>query len=290
MMFWRKWKEKPLKNVWEIRKGNRISYLVGTAHFFPFSFRPSFQQLFEKATAVLFEGPLDKRSLQAIRSSGMFETPAASVIDQLDRQTRSKIREKLFPGCRRKTLEDAIRLSVPQAEDPLVEMTAGMKPWLTFFTLWSAYLQRCGWRYSVDLEAHAVAGEMRREVVAMESVEEQVAVLEGLSHERIMSFLSRVDRWDAYRKAYVRHYLAADLEKIRSSATGFPSRHRSVIDRRDQTFFQRMQPYLKAGNAVACVGAPHVPGICVLLEMQGFRIQGPALPAVRARANPIGEH
>ena len=224
-MFWRKRKQRELKTVWEIRKDDRLSYLVGTAHFFPYSFRHSFLQLISHAATVLFEGPLDEASLQAIRGAGIAEETATSVFDKLDRSTVAKINEKLLPGCRRKTLEDAICLSVPGTKDPLHEMISGMKPWLTFFTLWSAYLERCGWRYSVDLEAYGIAREMGREVVAMESVEEQVKVLEGLSLERIIGFLMQVEHWDTYRKDYVRHYLAADLEKIRSTATGFPSRH-----------------------------------------------------------------
>ena len=278
MLSWWKRKERKLATVWEIHKGAKISTLVGTAHFFPYSFRQSFVQLISEASAVLFEGPLDENSLKQIRASGMVAESDPSVLDKLDRRTIIRINDKLFPGGRRKTLEDAIRLGVPGAVDPLREMIVGMKPWLTFFTLWSAYLENCGWRYSVDLEAHAIAEEMDREVVAMESVAEQVAVLEGISLERIAGFLGRVDHWDRYRRDYVRYYLAADLEKIRTTATGFPSRHRSVIDHRDETFFRQMKAYLDAGNAVVCVGAPHVPGICTLLQNDGYRIAGPALP------------
>ena len=278
MLSWWKRKEKKLTTVWEIHKGPVVSTLVGTAHFFPYSFRQSFLQLIKGASSVLFEGPLDEKSLQQIRASGMVAESGESVLDKLDRRTIVRINDKLFPGRRRKTLEDAIRLGVPGAADPLREMITGMKPWLTFFTLWSAYLEKCGWRYSVDLEAYGVAEEMNREVVAMESVAEQVAVLEGISLERIASFLGRVDHWDRYRRDYVRYYLAADLEKIRTTATGFPSRHRSVIDHRDEAFFQRMKAYLDAGNAVVCVGAPHVPGICSLLQKDGYRIAGPAFP------------
>ena len=277
-MIWKRAGKNRLKTVWEIRKGARISYLVGTAHFFPHSFRLWFQQLMESASAALFEGPLDEKSLQRIRESGMTAGPADDLFAQLDRQTVARINEKIFPGCRRKTLEDAIRLSVPGSSDPLGEMVAGMKPWLAFFTLWSAYLERFGWRYSVDLEAHDAAREKDCEIVAMESVEEQVAVLEGLSTERIVGFLQAVGKWDSYRRNYERHFLAADLDKIRSTATGFPSRHRTVIDGRDETFFNRMKPYLDTGGAVACVGVPHVPGICELLKANGFQIAGPSLP------------
>ena len=122
-MFWRKSKQKELKTVWKIRKGPRVSYLVGTAHFFPYSFRHSFLRLFDDAAAVLFEGPLDQQSLQIIRSSGISEKPAASALDLIDRQTMAKINAKLFPSCRRKTLEDAIRLSVPGTGSPLFCMS-----------------------------------------------------------------------------------------------------------------------------------------------------------------------
>jgi hypothetical protein len=255
---------------------------VGTAHFFPYSFKASLSRLIREAAAVLFEGPLDPKSLAAIRASGISEEPAPHVLDALDRTTFNKIGEKVFPHCRRKTLEDAIALTVPDARHPLYPLTEKMKPWLTFFTVWSAYLERNGWRHSVDMEAYEAARTMDKQVIPMESVEEQVAVLEALSLERIVDFFNRVDHWDKYRRRYAQSFLEADLEWILSSATGFPSRHRTVIDGRDETFYHRMRPYLEEGAVVVCVGVPHVPGIGRFLEKDGFHIQGPPLPPRRS--------
>ena len=278
-MLWRNRKEKTLKMIWEVNKKDRISFLVGTAHFFPYSFKKSLSQLIKDAATVIFEGPLDKESLESIRESGFLKEPGAHVLDELDRQTRERIVDKLLPTCRRKSLVDSIYLSDPGNTDPLYRMTGTMKPWLTFFSIWSGYLEKNGWRYSVDMQAYQIAREMDRKIVFLESKAEQIKVLESLTFERIIGFLKQVDQWESFAEQYVKNYLAGDLEKIRSSATGFPSRHVSVIDRRDALFYERMLPFLEQGNAVACVGAPHVPGICKFLTSDGFQTKGPELPA-----------
>jgi len=276
-MLWRKKKEKALKMIWEVKKNDRISFLVGTAHFFPYSFKNSLSQIIKEAATVLFEGPLDEKSLGEIRKSGFLKESGDHVLDELDRQTRERIADKLLPACRRKSLYDSICLSAPGSSDPLYRMTDTMKPWLTFFSIWSGYLEKNGWRYSVDMQAYQIAREMDCNIVFLESKAEQIKVLESLSFEKIIGFLKQVDQWESFAKQYVKNYLAGDLEKIRSSATGFPSRHVSVIDRRDAIFYQRMLPFLEQGNAVVCVGAPHVPGICKFLESDGYHAKGPEL-------------
>jgi uncharacterized protein YbaP (TraB family) len=274
-MLWRKKKEKALKMIWEVKKNDRISFLVGTAHFFPYSFKNSLSQIIKDAATVIFEGPLDKESLAEIRKSGFLKEPGNHVLDELDRQTRERITDKLLPACRRKSLIDAIYLNDPGNSDPLYRMTGTMKPWLTFFSIWSGYLEKNGWRYSVDMQAYQIAREMDCHIVFLESMAEQINVLESLSFEKIIGFLKQVDRWESFAKQYVKSYLAGDLEKIRSSATGFPSRHVSVIDRRDALFYERMLPFFEQGHTVACVGAPHVPGICKLLASDGYQAIGP---------------
>ena len=72
--------------------------------------------------------------------------------------------------------------------------------------------------------------------------------------------------------------MAGDLEKLRLKGLRFPSRHSSVIDRRDQIFFERLLEYLEQGDAVVLVGAPHVRGMSRLLCEDGYRIAGPDIP------------
>jgi uncharacterized protein YbaP (TraB family) len=156
-------------------------------------------------------------------------------------------------------------------------MVKGMKPWLAFFTIWSNYLQKSGWTNSVDLEGYSIAGQLAKKIVFLETIEEQINVLESLSRERIIDFLKRVDQWHEVARDYAACYLAADLEKLKSKGLRFPSRHHSVIDRRDRCFYERMSEYLDEGDAVAFVGAPHVRGMSKLMRDDGYQITGPGI-------------
>ena len=64
-------------------------------------------------------------------------------------------------------------------------MVKGMKPWLAFFTLWSDYLKRLGWKYSVDLEGYQIAREMGKKIIFLETIDEQIQVLQSISHANI---------------------------------------------------------------------------------------------------------
>ena len=66
--FW--WKEKRLKTVWRVEKDGRISLLVGTAHFSPYSFKKALTKLIQNVETVLFEGPLDKESMARVVQYG----------------------------------------------------------------------------------------------------------------------------------------------------------------------------------------------------------------------------
>ncbi|MCK4985286.1 MAG: TraB/GumN family protein, partial [Desulfobacterales bacterium] len=62
-MFFIRPKQKKLKMIWEVQKNGKISHLVGTAHFFPYSFRNSLQRCLENSRVVMFEGPLDDHNM-----------------------------------------------------------------------------------------------------------------------------------------------------------------------------------------------------------------------------------
>ena len=79
-------------------------------------------------------------------------------------------------------------------------------------------------------------------------------------------------------KEYEKSYLDADIEKIVSYRSVFPTRHYSVIGRRDEILCERMRCYLEDGDAVAFVGAPHIPGITRMLGAEGYQIIGQYTP------------
>ncbi len=269
--------------IWEVVKSHQRSYLVGTAHFFPYSFKTSLQDCLKNVDVVMFEGPLDPDNMARVVNHGFDHQSSYHIFDDLDQQSISKITRKLEPRCRGRNSFFILDLRKFKVQNPLYEMVRGMKPWLAFFTIWSNYLKKNGWKYSVDLEGYGLAEGLGKHIAFLETIEEQINVLENLDRDRILDFLKCVDQWHEWAQDYVRAYLAADLKSMKSKGLRFPSRHHTVIDHRDNIFYERMLEYFEQGNAVAFVGAPHVPGVSKLLHKAGYRLKGPVIPAVGRR-------
>ena len=107
----------------------------------------------------------------------------------------------------------------------------------------------------------------------METIEEQIEVLETVSRDQIIDFLRRIDQWGSYTGDFVKWYLAGDLEKIYSNPYRFPTRSPLVIEDRDKVFYERMLDYLEQGDAAVFVGIPHVMGINRLLSADGYEVR-----------------
>jgi uncharacterized protein YbaP (TraB family) len=210
--------------------------------------------------------------------AGTLPDESYHLFEDLDAQSIENLARALSPVCRDRESFYLFNLRRLSVENPLYDLVRGMKPWLAFFTLWSSYLERCGWRHSVDLEGYRIAVELDLKVVFLETIQEQVRVLEGLSKDRILAFLKKADRWPELADAYARNYLRGDLRQLKTMGLKFPSRHPSVIDDRDRSFFERTRDYLAQGEVVVFVGAPHVAGMSRLLRRDGFCVCGPALP------------
>ena len=277
-MLFKRSDEKDLKMIWEVEKDGAMSHLIGTAHFFPYSFKASLQRCLENARIVMFEGPLDPDNMAKVVNSGIDHHSGYHLFDDLDRKTIDKISRELAPPCRGRNTFMVLNFRKFRVENPLYDMVKGMKPWLAFFTIWSSYLKVNGWKHSVDLEAYTIAEKLGKNMDFLETIEDQIGVLESLTRERITAFLKRVDRWPELARGYADCYLAGDLVRLKSQGLRFPSRHRSVINYRDKIFGETMIKHFKTGDAVAFVGAPHVRGVSKLLQEAGFHIDGPAIP------------
>jgi uncharacterized protein YbaP (TraB family) len=272
MPFWRP-KEKDFKMIWEVEKDNRASYLVGTAHFFPYSFKRTLRRYLTSARTAIFEGPLDDENMAKVVSAGLDIDDSYHLFDELDNKTIAAITDALRPACRDPNSFFIMDFRKLRMQNPIYDMLKGMKSWLAFFTIWSGYLRNSGWKYSVDLEGYTIAKELGKKIVFLESIEEQIKVLENLSHARILEFLKSFDKWPILADAYVQSYLDGDLEKMKYMRLRFPSRHPSVIDHRDEIFYERMHDYLEKGDLVAFVGAPHVRGLNKLLIQDGYQVR-----------------
>jgi hypothetical protein len=263
--------ERDLPMVWEIERDGRRSHLIGAAHFFPYRFTTSLRGYVRGARSVLVEGPLDENAGRKVIAAGSRRS-GMSLLDALDAATIRKINQTLRLSASPLSMH-RLYWEVVQGgpKDWLAAQTRGLTPWMAFMHLWNRYRAPKGWTYSTDLDLLGIAADLGKDVHPLEAIEEQIEALNGIPLERIVAFLADVD-WDDYVNAYVKRYLVGDLEALMATARVFPTFCASIVDRRDPILYARMRPFLEEGDAVACVGVVHCPGILRLLEAGGDRV------------------
>ena len=266
--------ERKLRMAWEINKNERKSFIVGTAHFFPHSFRKSLVSLIRHADTALFEGPLDESNMDAVRQYGLEGQGGTTLYAALDSKTISEINKELggSSGYSECSLAAYMALSNLKNQDLLSITIEGLRPWMAFFNLWSQFLVKRGWKYSVDLEALSVARELGRKVVFLETIEEQLEALDGIPFERIVHYMNNFKNWGKFSRHHRKQYLKGSLDGLLNIISEFPTRCTSIIDHRDPVFFERMKPYVDAGEAAVFVGTTHIRGIKKMLEEDGFKV------------------
>lgn len=275
---------RPFAMLWQVEKNGRVSWLAGTAHFFPHSFDSSFRKLFKRVETVLFEGPLDAAFMDQVDQAG--RKPAAGAPLLLSSLNEDEIRnlERMVNGSA--GLLGRIMGATPPGRTDVRWLLGHCMPWYAFFTLWTRFLERQGWRHSVDMEAWRIAQEMERNIIGMETLEEQLESLASLPAQRAINFFRACSTWKRRARLNVRAYLAGDLELMMGSSAEFPTRTEHIISRRDQRFRERMRPYLEAGGCAVFVGSAHLVNLLQMLGHDGFRVrQAPfgLFPAIKTR-------
>ena len=264
------WKEKHLKTVWRVEKDGRVSLLVGTAHFSPYSFKRTLTRLIQGVETVLFEGPLDEQSMARVvqygqrgeKTPSLYEALDPSAIKEINRQLVARWHTSATAG----TYLDLIR---PKTLDLLENFTRGVRPWMAFFSIWSAFLN---WNHSMDVEAFHTAHKLGKKIQYLETIEDQLVALDGIPFERIVNYLNHIDRWKAHKEVFLKAFLEGDLQKFLSMTGEFPSRCDSILMKRNPIFFERMKTFFEERKTLAFVGVAHIPGIREMFLDQGYRV------------------
>lgn len=121
-----------------------------------------------------------------------------------------------------------------------------------------------------------------KEIVGLETIEEQVAALDFISiEEQFKMILQSISHQKKEEKAYKqlqKTYVKQDLDKmlklIRESSIS-DAVYKNLIDDRNATMVTRMLPLLKEKSTFIAVGAGHLPGeqgIINLLRKQGYSV------------------
>jgi hypothetical protein len=267
-LFW--WKKKRLRTVWRVDKDGHTSFLVGTAHFSPYRFERTLLKLIQGVETVLFEGPLDKESMARVVQYGQQGENTPSVYKALDPAVIREINRQLGAQSGPPTTAGSyLDLIHPTTSDFLEVHTRGVRPWMAFFTIWSAFLN---WKHSMDMEAFHIAQKLKKKIGYLETIEDQLAALDEIPFERIVNYLNHIDHWRVHKEVFMKAFLEGDLQKFFSMTGEFPTRCESIITKRDPIFFKRMKTFFGEGKTAAFVGIAHIPGIRKLFLDEDYRV------------------
>jgi uncharacterized protein YbaP (TraB family) len=267
-LFW--WKEKPLRTVWRVEKAGSVSFVVGTAHFSPYRFEKALTKLIQTAEIVLFEGPLDQESMARVVQYGQQGENTPSLYKALQPAAIKEINRKLGTQSGASTTAGSyLEILRPTVSDRLEELTRGVRPWMTFFTVWSAFLN---WKHSMDVEAFHVAQKLGKKIGYLETIEDQLAALDGIPFERMVNYLNHIKNWRVHREVFKKAFLEGDIQQFFSMTGEFPTRCESILAKRDPVFFKGIQASSKEGRTVAFVGVAHIPGVRKLFLEEGYQV------------------
>lgn len=169
------------------------------------------------------------------------------------------------------------------------ETVRRLKPWAALLVLTARPRQTEG--VSLDRELYVQARMRRLYLEELDSVEEQLAVFDGVplaSQVALLQFyLVHEEQLAGVAERTLQAYLARDLKALwrvnrdLEADDGELARHQAVLEKkvihdRSVVMAFRMQPFLRRGGAFVAIGALHLygdKGVLRLLEQDGWRVK-----------------
>jgi len=219
---------------------------------------------------VMFEGPLDEASSERIAAHGRDGDEMPAFVKDLRPEAIREIDRLLREQADGQGNEAWILSLVERKPVYFESFMCGKRPYAAFFSVWQICL---GWKYSVDMDGYQAARKLGKNIQTLETLDEQLEVLDNISTERITRMLNDVESWEEYNKSYVRYYLEGDLEQLTKLTSRFDTRGQAVIGARDCIQFERMKPVFEREDALAFIGFPHVPGVAELFRNEGYTVK-----------------
>ncbi|PWT96175.1 MAG: hypothetical protein C5B53_10240 [Candidatus Melainabacteria bacterium] len=263
--------------LWKGTRNDQTVYLLGTIHVAKPNFYPLPQEIetASNESKVLFvEADIlqaDKlKILETLKQQGAYKPPE-TLSKNLSPQARAVLNEYLNWSGESIGIYDA------------------WKPWVVAEILTSGALRRAGFKSDLGIDMHLLkeAHATKKKIVALESVESQLKMMESfdksaqekmlaadvLTMKDLSNELNKIA--DAWRKGD-----AYEMAKIIDSATGASSdmnaARNKLLDARNRLMVETLEKSLPpSGVAMVAVGAAHLPGangLIVLLRQKGFEV------------------
>ena len=258
--------------LWSIPSSRAIVYLLGSVHVASqdvYPLNPKIESAFDRAETLVLEVPMDQASQQqaALKLASAGTYPANDSIDKhVDGEVLALLQQQL---TRSGGSLDAVR---------------SFRPWLVAVMLTLGELQRQGYRADLGIDIHfAEKVKDRKRFLALEAVEEQVALFAGMTDalqgqllKETLSMLGALGEdmkralllWRTGDARAMDELLVAPLRK------DYPDLYRRFFVERNRKMAAAIEGYLDTtGGYFVVVGAGHLvgpEGILELLRGKGY--------------------
>lgn len=255
--------------LWKIEGRRQApSYLFGTIHLADprvTQLPAPVQKAFEAAASLVTEMMPDLAGVAALQQAMLYQdarTLEDAVGPELYRDVRNALAERGLP---------------PPAATKL-------KPWAAAVIL---SLPMISTDAPLDLQLQQRAAMAGKPVHGLESAQEQISVFNDLSaadQRALLAAAVHEHRLAGERiEAMLQAYLARDLARLEQMTETYAPREpalrdtlkRRLLTDRNQRMVERLERYLREGNAFVAVGAAHLPGddgLLNLLARAGYRV------------------
>ena len=260
-------------SMWLIEgEANRV-YLLGSVHLLRADDHPLprvFEEAYEDAEALIMELDMDDLDPAAMQAT----TNRLGMIK--DERT---LKDYLGDALYEQAVAAAAAIDIP------FDMLAKTEPWYAAITIEQLVLMRIGFNPMFGVEMHLTmkAQQDGKEITGLETVDEQLAFLDGLSidaqNELLMQTLAEGDEIETLMDDMVRAWRVGDTEFLESAMLDdiarFPELYRAIVVDRNRRWVDEIEALLDdRDDYLVVVGALHLigsDGVPALLRQRGIR-------------------
>jgi uncharacterized protein YbaP (TraB family) len=244
--------------LWKLESTSAKVYVLGSIHaandgLYPLDGR--ILSAFEEADTLVLETDLTPTA--KLRGARLMQ-----VAGSLPAQKR--LEEQLDPDTRAQLARVLEELGIPASA------VSSLRPWLVSLVLTMQKLESLGYRADLGIDEHFRSRAMRKQVAALESVEEQVALFRDLPSEAqlasLKQTLEQLPQLSATMQRAVQAWKRGDAQSLDAlllepMRRGFPSLFERFFLERNRKMAQAVRRYLEGhGTVFMVVGSGHLIG------------------------------
>jgi uncharacterized protein len=261
-----------LHSLWQVQGKHNTVYLLGSMHLLRANepMPAIIDDAYRDAETLIMEVDMDDLDPLA----GQQTTMQLGLLPE--GQTLS---EQLTPDATAKLTAYTKRLGIP------AEMLNQFRPWLAAITLSQLHMMKLGLDPQSGIEQRMVvkASADHKEILGLETMEEQLGMLAGLSpkmqNEFLLQTLDEADQVETELDKMIAAWRTGDtvaLEKFLLDMRDTPEIYRALLVDRNRRWMTRLSDILnERQDYLVIVGAMHLvgdDGVVKLLERRGFKV------------------